>query len=257
MQPPTCLALVLLLRTHSRNVLQGWVALGVGKISLCLPGWVERGIKEEGDSRKSGMTKLLCVDGLLCARNCPRWFAVISDPHKITPTTSLLGGCGPHHLLQMRTLRLREVNWAGWEAAAGVRTSLSRSQNASVPCCFLRQRHPARWTAASHPLLLIKEMPFLLGPRHPQMAALLWALDGLCSAEVHMCIFRKGRDFSVYCLCTEMYQFLKTKASWSSQMSAMVDGQMPMADLLAGWYSLWWPEGQDWPLRVRSLFLIG
>ena len=66
---------------------------------------------------------------------------------------------------------------------------------------------------ASHPLLLIKEMLFLLGPRHPQMAALLCALDGLCSAEVQMCIFRKGRDFSVYCLCTEMYQFLKTKAS--------------------------------------------
>ena len=154
--------------------------------------------------------------------------------------------------LQMRTLRLNEVNWADQEAAVGVRTSLSWSQNASVLCCFLRQSHPPRWTVASHPLLLIKEMLFLLGPRHPLMAALLCALDGLCRAEVQMCIFRKGRDFSVYCLCTEMYQFLKTKASWSSQTSAVVDGQMPVADLLAGSCLLRWLEGQDWPSGLFS-----
>lgn len=34
--------------------------------------------------------------------------------------------------------------------------------------------------------------------RHPQRLALLCALDGLLSAELQTCIFRKGRDFCVY-----------------------------------------------------------
>lgn len=50
MQPPTCLALVLLPRTYSGNVLQGWAALEAGKISLCLPAWVILGMR--GGSRR-------------------------------------------------------------------------------------------------------------------------------------------------------------------------------------------------------------
>lgn len=81
-------------------------------------------------------------------------------------------------------------------------------------------------------------MLFLLGARHPRMPALLCALRGLRSAELHMCIFRKGRDFCVYCLRIETYQFLNTKTSSISRVSALVDVQMLVAGLWAGRYLL-------------------
>lgn len=63
------------------------------------------------------------------------------------------------------------------------------------------------------PLLLVKEMPFLLVARHPQLPPLLCVLDGLRWPNCRLLCFRKGRDFCVYCLCTGTYWLLNTRVS--------------------------------------------
>lgn len=96
------------------------------------------------------------------------------------------------------------------------------------------------------------EMLFLLVARHPQMLALLCALDGLPSAELQTCIFRKGRDFCVYCLCTETYRFLNIKTS--NRVPALVDVPVLVAQCSGQLVIAMMASGAG--LIPRSLFLI-
>lgn len=143
-----------------------------------------RGVKGEagsnGGSGVSGIAELLSAGGLLCPRNCPGCFAVIiSNPYK-----SATGWILYLSHLSSEDTEAEMVRWT--------RPSLPWSASSSGP------RQLASRVEGNLMALAVDEGKGLPVSRHPRRLASLCALDGLLSAELQTCIFRKGRDFCVY-----------------------------------------------------------
>lgn len=66
-------------------------------------------------------------------------------------------------------------------------------------CCF-RDGVSLRVKGNFMPFAVDKGSTFAPGSQTSVIAGFVCALDGLFSAELQTCIFRKGRDFCVHCL---------------------------------------------------------
>lgn len=103
----------------------------------------------------------------------------------------------------------------------GVRSSLWRTTSPSVPGSF-QEGVSLRVEGNFMPWAVDEGSAFPAGGQTSASAGFVmfsrWPSQ--CRAA-DVCIFRQGRDFCVYCLlCTETYQFLNTKTSQCSRVSA-------------------------------------
>lgn len=235
-QTPDCLALALLPRTSPRNVPQelqlSWELLEEPRESVLLTGLFQglRGGRKKGE-RAAGTVASWEWQSSCVFMACSWLVTVLSalqSPFLILTRT----------LTRWILLSHPLYRWGNWVRIA---SSRGRGQVLSFSVTELSvpggvwARVSLRVKVTSCPLLLIKEVLFLLVAKHPRLLVLR-AVGGLLSADLQTCIFSQGRDFCVYCLLrTGTYQCLNTKTSTYNWGSALVGVACWWPSLLAGW----------------------